>query len=90
YDFGDLFQYIFFNPRTEAYDTLRSEITVNVTGNPIVEKGVEIETTGLFYDRIETTDNTLRSRVGGAWWQLMGNVLILLALVFTAVLVFKK
>lgn len=90
YDFGDLFQYIFFNPRTEVYDTLRSEISVSVTGDPIVEKGVEIETTGLFYDRIATTDNNLRSRIGGAWWQLMGNVLILLALVLTGIMVFKK
>lgn len=90
YPFSEYFQWIFFNPKVGVYDTLRSNVVVRVTGDPVVEGGGEIATTGLFYDRIAEEDNTLQSRNREIWWQIVGNVLILAVLGVTAVLVFKK
>ena len=90
FNFGDFFEWIYFNPRMERYDTLRSNVEVRVTGDPVVEKGAQVTATGLFYDKINSADNTLHPRSGGMWWQIGGNVLLLLVLGATALLIFKK
>ena len=90
YRFDEMFNWIFFNPKTARYDTLASELVLRVTGEPILEEGTTVAETGLFYDRIAEEDNTLRSRGASLPWELFGNVLILALLGFTAYLVFKK
>jgi hypothetical protein len=57
----DYFQWIFFNPSRAKYDTLRSQIVLNVEGESQRNQAIQSTDFGSFYDRIETTDNSLRS-----------------------------
>ncbi len=81
YDLGNYFQWVFFNPYTEKYDTLRSQQTVEVTGES--QKNLAIESTdpGSFYDRIETADNSLQQLQSSGWvtWITSGFVVLMLA-----------
>lgn len=81
YNLGDYFQWVFFNPYTKAYDTLRSQQTVEVTGES--QKNLAIESTdpGSFYDRIETADNSLQKLQASGWvrWFTSGFVVLMFA-----------
>lgn len=61
YNLGDNFQLIFFNPATETYDTLRSALSVNITGIADAGTLVLARDLGPFYKIIENEDHTLIS-----------------------------
>ena len=90
YSIGDYFQWIFFNPNSKKYDTLRSTQVVNVSGESQRNQAIESTDTGSFYDRISTTDNTLQSSITSDWIKMGLNIFILLMLGASAYLVFKK
>ncbi len=90
YNLGDYFQWVFFNPTTKTYDTLRSNQQVNVIGESQRNQAIESNDTGSFYDRIGTTDNSLQSSLTGDWIKMGLNIFILLMLGATAYLVFRK
>ena len=90
YHLGDYFQWVFFNPNTNKYDTLRSAQLVNVSGQSQKNQAIESNDLGPFYDRIEMADNTLRAASGGSWIQVGVNIFILLMLGASVYLVFKK
>ena len=90
YDLGDYFQWVFFNPNSKKYDTLRSTQVVNVIGESQRNQAIESNDTGSFYDRIGTTDNTLQSSMTSDWIKMAVNIFILLVLGASAYLVFKK
>ncbi len=90
YNMGDYFQWVFFNPTSKKYDTLRSIQVVNVIGESQRNQAIESTDTGSFYDRIGTTDNTLQSSITSDWIKMGLNIFILLMLGASAYLVFKK
>jgi hypothetical protein len=90
YNIGDYFQWVFFNPTSKKYDTLRSIQVVNVIGESQRNQAIESTDTGSFYDRIGTTDNTLQSSITSDWIKMGLNIFILLMLGASAYLVFKK
>ena len=90
YNLGDYFQWVFFNPTSKKYDTLRSIQVVNVIGESQRNQAIESTDTGSFYDRIGTTDNTLQSSIASDWIKMGLNIFILLMLGACAYLVFKK
>ena len=90
YPLADLINWVYFNPSTEEYDTLVSEITVDVGGKSRQNEIIGAQDVGSFYDRISQVDNTLQRRDQAGWGQLIANVLILSMLVLTAVVVFRK
>lgn len=90
YALKDYFQWVFFNPTSKRYDTLRSTQVVKVTGPSQRNQAIESNDLGLFYERIESADNTLRATSGGSWIQLGVNIFILLVLGASGYLVFKK
>ncbi|MGD1894025.1 MAG: BatD family protein, partial [Cyclobacteriaceae bacterium] len=90
YDLGNYFNWIFFNPSTRQYDTLRSDITVKVEGKSRKNEYISSQDVGAFYNKIASVDNTLQSRGNDGWLQLAANILIIGMLVITAVVVFKK
>ena len=90
YKLGDYFQWVFFNPNSKKYDTLRSAQIVTVVGESQRNQAIESNDTGSFYDRIGTTDNTLQSSLTSDWIIMSVNIFILLMLCATAYLVFKK
>lgn len=90
YDLGDYFQWVYFNPSTRRYDTLRSEVQINVTGESRQNESILSNDMGTFYDRIYDADNTLRPLGGDAWvrWLLNGLVLVMVGL--TAWIIFRR
>lgn len=90
YDLGEYFNWVFFNPSTRQYDTLRSDITVKVEGKSRKNEYISSQDVGPFYNKIASVDNTLQSRGNDGWLQLAANILIIGMLVITAVVVFKK
>jgi hypothetical protein len=90
YKLSDYFNWIFFNPKTEKYDTLTSELSINVVGESKKNEHIQSNDLGAFYDRIEFEDNELKSLNRMAWVKPTANIFILLLLVLSAFFIFKK
>lgn len=90
YDLKNYFQWVFFNPEKEKYDTLRSKLTVYVTGESTKNDVIAANDDGSFYDKIQTADNSLTVIRNNNWQQAVFGVFILLVLGSSAYLVFKK
>lgn len=87
---GDYFQWVFFNPATQKYDTLKSQQVVTVIGESQKNQAIESNNLGSFYDRVDATDNTLKSANSRNVLKIALNVFILLILGASAFLIFKK
>lgn len=61
YDLANTLEWIYFNPTTAQYDTLRPTLKVNVTGASDSDALVLSRDLGAFYNIIENEDNTLVS-----------------------------
>ena len=90
YDLGDYFSWVYFNPAEEAYDTLRSELALKVTGESRQNLTIASNDLGDFYDRIHKADNSLVSLKGSAWFTIFVNILVVLILCLTAFMLFRK
>ena len=90
YSLSSLIGWIYFNPSTEQYDTLTSDIVVEVGGKSRQNEIISAQDVGSFYDKIGRVDNALNRRNQAGWWQLVANVLILSMLVLTAIVVFRR
>lgn len=90
YALGDYFQWVFFNPRTGKYDTLKSEVILSVGGESLKDEAISSNDLGSFYDKIGSVDNTLQKRGGVDWFTLLAYTFAGGALLFSAYLVFKK
>ena len=90
YNLGDYFSWVFFNPQTAKYDTLRSELTLNVTGESRKNEYILSNDVGSFYDRINNEDNSLKSLDELNWLGWLINGFIVIVLVVTAWVIFKK
>ncbi|MBS1681429.1 MAG: BatD family protein [Bacteroidetes bacterium] len=67
YNLGNYFQWVFFNPKTKKYDTLKSQQTVRVMGESFKNQSIGSNDSGSFYDRINSADNTLKSFPDSRW-----------------------
>lgn len=90
YDLGDYFSWIYFNPNTERYDTLRSELVINAKGESKKNQTIIASDMGSFYDRINLEKNKLVNRDKFANLEIYANLFILLMLGTTAYVMFKK
>ena len=90
YNLGDYFEWIFFNPETAKYDTLRSERLVNVAGESKKNEHIQSNDLGAFYHRIDIEDNTLVSVHQYEWLKMFVNIFILAMLVITVLIFFKR
>jgi hypothetical protein len=90
YQLKDYFQWVFFNPQEEKYDTLQSKLTVYVTGESTKNEVIEANDDGSFYDKIQTADNSLSLIQDSSWQQTVFGIFIFLVLACSAYLVFKK
>ena len=87
---GDYFAWIYFNPKSESYDTLKSELSLLVTGESLENLSIASNDLGDFYDRINGAENSLKPVKGYRWIGIVMNVLITLILGATIYLFFKK
>jgi len=90
YDLGEFFEWVFFNPSSEQYDTLRSGITIQVTGESKKNNQILSNDMGTFYDQIEIESNQLKAMHKDEWLKIFANVFILVMLGATIYLVYKK
>jgi hypothetical protein len=76
YNFGEYFQWIFFNTQKGTYDTLKSRLRVTVTGESkahTLMDSTQIE----FFDLINNASNSLQSREPSiAWYWFINSALI--------------
>ena len=90
YDLKDYFSWIYFDPVRETYDTLKSELSLVVTGDSRKNLSIASNDLGDFYDRIDEADNSLQSLNGSNWFTILVNILVILILGLTAFMLFRK
>ncbi|MBI1768754.1 MAG: BatD family protein [Bacteroidetes bacterium] len=90
YKLGDYFQWIFFNPHTKKYDTLKSQQVVSVTGESFKNQSIGSNDLGSFYDRIDSADNSLKSFSNNSWMKWVINIFIVVLLGATVYVILKK
>lgn len=90
FNLGNYFRWVYFNPKTKKYDTLRSQLTVSVTGESKQNEGIQSNDLGSFYDKIDLTDNTLRKTASMDWLTWVFASFILVVLSASAYLVLRK
>ncbi len=90
FDMGKYFNWIFFNTSTERYDTLRSDITLHVTGESKKNDKISDNDVGTFYDQLEIESNKLANINGHNWLRDMANVFIVIMLGMSIYVIFKK
>ena len=90
YNLGDYFQWVFFNQRDKKYDTLKSKLVVNVSGESKRNEAIQSTDVGNFYDKIEVADNTLKTVKNNNWQNWAFNSFILVMLAASAYLVLRK
>ena len=90
YKLGDFIQWVFFDPIKEKYDTLKSDIQLQVDGESRKNEYISSNDLGSFYDIIEYEDNKLVSIKTGIGYQIVINLFIFAILVGSMVLLFKK
>jgi BatD DUF11 like domain len=89
YRLGDYFSWIYFNTSKEKYDTLRSQISISVTGENL--KASEIAAAhDNFYDQIKVSSNSLVGINRNAKIKLWANVLLGCVMVTGLVFIFRK
>jgi len=59
YNMKDFFEWIYFNVKTEKYDTLASNARFNVVGESAKNSAIQSSDLGSYYDRIPFEDTTL-------------------------------
>ncbi|MGB3616786.1 MAG: BatD family protein [Catalinimonas sp.] len=90
YDLGELFEWIYFDPKRVRYDTLRSEVRVAVTGDSQRNAIIQANRRDDFYDQIATSGNALVRRDWRNWVRLVANGSILLMIALSAFVLIKK
>lgn len=90
YNLGDYYQWIFFNPNQSKYDTLKSKLTVFVTGESKKNEVIQSTDVGTFYDKLNSLDNGIHRLTSAGWEKPVFNIFILVMLGSSAYLVFRK
>ena len=90
FDLKDYMQWVFFNPKTKSYDTLKPKVSLVISGESKKNDFISSSDGGSFYDRISLVDNTLRSSASKSWVKIGLNVFGLLILGISVWLMFKK
>lgn len=90
YNMGDYFNWIYFNTRTEKYDTLKSEIALVVTGESKRNVSIMSNDMGSFYDAVDLESNELVSLDSRKNLRTVINVIIFALIGITVALMFKK
>ncbi len=90
YDMSEALYWIYFNPATAAYDTLRPSLQVRVTGLSDTEAVVLSKDLGSFYNIIENEDNTLVDMHMLDDIKRYTNIVVLVLLAVSAFVFLKK
>ena len=86
----DHFEWIFFNPKSEVYDTLRPKAVLNVIGENKVNQAISSTRLGGIYDLIEVEDNTLLNQRYKYYFSAFINFLLIGSVILLGILMIKK
>lgn len=89
-ELGDYFEWVFFDPSLEKYDTLRPKAVLNVVGESKVNQAISSSRLGGIYDLIDVEDNRLINQRNKHYFSALINVLLLGAVILLGILIFKK
>jgi hypothetical protein len=90
YRLSDYINWIYFNTAKEQYDTLSSDVIVNVTGESRQNEYISSTDLGSFYDGIDFKSNELKSLNEVNFIKILFNIFIFAALAIAVFIVFKK
>jgi hypothetical protein len=90
YNLGKRFQWVFFNPRTARYDTLRSAVTVEAVGRSRKNESIMAADPGSFYEKMSGASNNLASFEEDSSLRWLVNGLIFLMFAAVVVLLIRK
>jgi hypothetical protein len=89
-DLDDHFEWIYFDPSREVYDTLRPEAKIKVVGESKVNQALSNQRLGGLYDRIDVEDNRFLNEQYKYYFTTAINLLLLAAVILLAVLIIRK
>ncbi len=87
---SDYFQWVYFNPTIEKYDTLKSDLVLTVSGESRKNQYIASTDLGDFYDKINTANNDLSSLNSNSWIQWMINFFIVSVMGLTVFILLRK
>ena len=90
YQMGDYFNWVFFNPETARYDTLKSQIAFEVTGESKQNNHISSNDLGSFYDAIDGASNKPASLKKDKTQAVLANIFLLAMLGAAGFIFFKK
>ena len=89
YDLSRAFSLIFFNPETSRYDTLRSEMQIEVAGVEDNDAAIKSKDPGAFYGRLQNESNDLISLSQYSNVKLYTNLVVLFLLLVSLYLFYQ-
>ncbi|SIN99606.1 BatD family protein [Algoriphagus halophilus] len=89
-DLADHFEWIYFDPSREVYDTLRPQAKIKVIGESKVNQALSNQRLGGLYDRIDVEDNRFLNEQYKYYFTTAINVLLLASVILLAVLIIRK
>ena len=90
YNMSDYFNWVFFDPTKEVYDTLVSELVLKVGGESRKNQYIAANDLGEFYDKIESSDNELSSIDTNSIIKWAINIFILIIMGLTIFILVRK
>ncbi|MBB6463732.1 BatD family protein [Flammeovirga kamogawensis] len=90
YSLKDFVSLSIFNPRTKKYEVLHPKGTITVEGKSLRDANISKTDLGSFYDSMKNADNSLIPMNETSWIQIILNIFVVITLVTTGVLLFKK
>jgi len=90
YNLRDYVFWVYFNPVKHRYDTLRSDIRIEVTGESKTNQSIASTDVGSFYEVIQAKSNVLKSRDSSGAVKIFANIFIFLMLALAFLILIKK
>jgi hypothetical protein len=87
---ADYFDWIYFNPVTAKYDTLRPKAIINVSGDSKVNQAISNQRLGGIYDLIDVENNKLSNKRYKYYFSVLMNLLLVGSVILLAVLIMRK
>ena len=90
YSLADYFTWTYFNPKTEKYDTLKPDFTINVIGESTKNEEIMSNDMGTFYDRMDLESNELQNLNAIDYTKWLLNIAIILLSSFIILFILRK
>lgn len=90
YPLNQYFNWIYFDPAREVYDTLKPKAMIKVMGESKVNEALSSQRLGGIYDKIATESNQFLNQRYKYYFTNAINALLLGALILLAVIIFRK